>query len=140
MHQIVNYKIKGWSSFFAILGEDNARARDFLLSFKSLVPSFSRESDSQIVRGLDIECPRDYHIVGGGAVTSFSNGSAQKYLNLQPDVSLVWLADPYQFAAHGGVWSNAYTNFVLSLLYTMNIININQNPARADSGYRLGLG
>ncbi len=28
-------------------------------------------------------------------------------------LKLVWLADPYQFAAHGGVWSNAYTNFVL---------------------------
>ena len=47
------------------------------------MPSFSRESDSQIVRGLDIESPRDYHIVGGGAVTSFSKGSAPKYLNLQ---------------------------------------------------------
>ncbi len=31
-----------------------------------------------------------------------------------PSSDLVWLADPYQFAAHGGVWSNAYTNFVLS--------------------------
>ncbi len=30
------------------------RARDFLVSFQSLVPSFSRESDRQFVLGLDI--------------------------------------------------------------------------------------
>ncbi len=32
---------------------------------------------------------------------------------LYPTQELVWRADPYQFAAHRGVWSNAYTNFVL---------------------------
>ncbi len=42
------------------LWEKTTRARNFLLSFQSLLPhpvqpSFSRESDGQIVRGLDIE-------------------------------------------------------------------------------------
>ncbi len=48
---------------------------------------------------------------------------------------VVWLADPYQFAAHGGVWSNAYTNWN-SLLYTMNIINIIKILRVRNRGYR----